>query len=118
MLKTIEEISLERGEEAERRVEKVLERLKTEGKINNFLKTQNYSYFDRKGIDFLIFLEDRRIFLQVKSSYYGATRHYQRGEEEGMVVPVIVVDPLKNDDNLKQEILDIVYGEEKEGKEE
>ncbi len=111
LMKLMHETAKNRGEKAEERIERILSDIKVEGKIDGFLKTKSYSYYDRQGIDFLIFMGSKRIFLQVKSSPYGALKHQERGTEEGVIIPVIVVDPLKDDEVLKKEMLDIIYSE-------
>ena len=94
-----------RGEESEEKVCRVLEELKTEGKIKNFGRNLKFYQEDLSGRDVLITTNnDKVIWLQVKSSFNPIEKekyrrkgiHYLGGVRE------------KTPEEIKKEILEIL----------
>ena len=94
-----------RGEESEEKVCRVLEELKTEGKIKNFGRNLKFYQEDLSGRDVLITTNnDKVIWLQVKSSFNPIEKekyrrkgiHYLGGVSE------------KTPEEIKKEILEIL----------
>lgn len=56
------------GRQTEANVSYALDQLESLGVIRGYRQTRRHGKEDRKGIDFVIFTEDRRIPIQVKSS--------------------------------------------------
>ena len=103
----------ERGEGSEKKVFEVLEELKTEGIIKNCGRSFQFGMEDLSGVDIvMITLEDKVIYLQVKSSsnpvekekYRRRGIYYLGGVRE------------KNPREIKQEILEILRQKSKGGK--
>lgn len=63
------------GRWSENRVRSVLEYLTDEGYLRGYRKTRPMSKADKRGVDFYLFTDGRRIPLQVKSSNFAREHH-------------------------------------------
>lgn len=90
------------GQKNEKRIKTALERLKKEGEIHDFYKTQRSGELDRRGIDFQIYPEaDWLINLQVKSSELRRKEHVK---DYGKTIPCVVVNDSMDDRQLAEEV--------------
>ena len=93
--------SLLRGTRSEDRVEKVLQFILYLGLIRDYLRAKPNDDFDNAGIDFVIYLGDEIIPLQVKSSYKGVEEHFR---QHGRSVPCVVVLDNRDDGELMSQL--------------
>lgn len=96
---------MDRGDAAERKVEKILESLKEEKKIENYGRTVPFSIEDKKGIDFFIYLETGKLKLQVKAGDFPKSKT-ERYRNKGIFVITNILS--KTEKEIKEEILKIL----------
>lgn len=107
---------IKRGERSESIVEDALRRLCLEGKIEDYFRSERGSPEDRRGIDFKIKkLSGEIVFLQVKSSFFGAERFAKRGREE---IVLIVIDTSDDTESVKGKLEKILQEQEQEQEQE
>lgn len=100
-----------KGDRAERKVSKVLEKLEKEGIIKSFGWTFPFSRDDLDGIDFLIFpIKGKEIPLQIKSSYRKELEenYSKRG------IFYMIVKPYHKFEEIRKNILEILERAEKQ----
>ncbi|MBA7575838.1 hypothetical protein ES708_17674 [subsurface metagenome] len=103
----------EKGDRAERKVSKVLEKLEREGVIESFGWTTPFSGDNLFGIDFLIYpIKGKEIPLQVKSSYRKELeeKYTQKG------IFCIIVKPYQRLEEIRENVLEILEKAEKRRK--
>ena len=77
------------GDLAEERFAIILDQLKAEGYVSNYIQSRRHGALDRKGIDFTVFTPEGIIYIQVKSSKKGISRHHKK---YGTSIPVCYMD--------------------------
>jgi len=107
MDKEFKEWSAWKGEHREKRFASVLEQIKSEGKIVDFLKTGKFSKADRGGIDFYVVIikNGKRIFLPLSVSGPGGV-WYRKNKNPS--IPVVPVDVFENPSKIRDKILSTI----------
>lgn len=119
----LKQLRRKRGVQSERRIESVLkvlsERKSGDSEDNDYMilgqwQTKRLSQDDKHGIDFELlvlvgpdFTTSIKIYVQVKSSKGLAKKHLQSHPD----IPVIIVDPMKTDQDLLDELDQIIKRE-------
>lgn len=99
------ETAFDRGEETEKKVFNTLNQLKNEGVITDFGQTMKFSKDDYKGIDFYVYLNGKKIKIQVKSSF---PLEKERKYLERNGIFLLVCRPWENDKGVRKKILKIL----------
>ncbi len=95
---------------SEKKVARALDRMRSQGKISDYLYLGMTNEFDRRGKDFIVIKRGNWFFLQVKSSGMGKLRHLQKERKlrrkysNTRTVPVVVVDWNDSDYDLQKKI--------------
>lgn len=104
--KTIAQLSHQRGKLADQRFAQTLEEMKKAGEILGFYRHRHLERHE--GIDWVVVTSWDQVAFQVKSSIAGLRKHFQKTQDKGVCIPVVVVAPGDTTEQIKAKICKIL----------